>query len=143
MKKRLIYLLCFLVLLIIEFFIGAYVHDAFVRPYIGDVLVVLLIYFFIRIFIPRSLVWLPIYVFSFACFVEVLQYFQFADMLGLSGNGFARIILGSTFDWLDIVCYAIGCLLLWIAEWTSRRMERRKRASQAYLGYKRRTHWYL
>lgn len=43
MKKRIIYASCFFVILIIEIIIGVYIHDAFIRPYIGDVLVVILI----------------------------------------------------------------------------------------------------
>jgi hypothetical protein len=44
---------------------------------------------------------MPFYVFLFACFVEVLQYFQLVETLGIT-NRAARIILGSTFDWADI-----------------------------------------
>lgn len=141
MKKRLIYLFCFFLILITEFFIGVYVHDTFVRPYVGDVLVVVLIYCFIRIFIPRSLYWLPVYIFLFACFVEALQYFQLADLLELADNGIARIVLGSTFDWMDILCYAIGCLILQLVEWIGFTITRRKKASQAYLGYRNRKNW--
>lgn len=143
MKKRIIYALCFLAVLIIEIVIGAYVHDTFVRPYMGDALVVILIYCFIRIFIPQSLRWLPIYVFVFACFIEVLQYFQLADMLGLADNGLARIILGSTFDWMDILCYAAGCCILLLVEYIERRVARHRRAARSLIGYKNRTHWYL
>ena len=41
------------ILLLTEVLIALYVHDAFVRPYIGDVLVVIVIYTFIRIFVPE------------------------------------------------------------------------------------------
>lgn len=54
---------------------------------------------------------MPLYVFLFACMVEVLQYFQLADVLGIT-NRAARIILGSTFDWGDIACYAVGTVLI-------------------------------
>lgn len=143
MKKRIIYALSFIALLIIEIIIGAYVDDAFVRPYVGDVLVVILIYCFIRIFLPRSLRWLPVYVFSFACFIEVLQYFRLADALGLADNGLARIVVGSTFDWMDILCYAVGCCLLLLAEYVERKVVSRRRANQSLIGYKNRTHWYI
>ena len=143
MKKRIIYALCFLAILIIEIIIGVYVHDAFIRPYVGDVLVVVLIYCFIRIFIPRLLRWLPVYIFAFACFIEILQYFRLADTLGLADNGIARIILGSTFDWKDILCYAVGCCILLLVEYIERGIVRRRRAAQSLIGYKNRTHWYL
>lgn len=111
MKKRLFYLLSFLVILAIEIAIGLYVRDAFVRPYLGDALVVVLIYCFIRIFLPRGLPWLPVYVFAFACFIEILQYFRLADLLGVT-NPVARVVVGSTFDFKDIVSYAAGCVFI-------------------------------
>ncbi len=43
-KKRKVHLLTFIIVLIVEIFIGIFVHDEFVRPYIGDVLVVGVIY---------------------------------------------------------------------------------------------------
>ena len=115
MKKRLFYLVCFLVILAVEIVIGMYVRDNFVRPYMGDALVVVLIYCFIRIFIPRGIRWLPLYVFAFACFIEILQYFQLVDMLGVT-NRVARIILGSTFDLKDILNYAAGCVAILLIE---------------------------
>ena len=54
---------------LIEVLIAIYVHDAFVRPYIGDVLVVVVIYTFIRIFVPERCKLLPLYVFIFAALV--------------------------------------------------------------------------
>ena len=105
MNKRLFYLIGFAIILAVEIIIGMYVHDRFVRPYMGDALVVVLIYCFIRIFIPKGLSQLPFYVFAFACFIEVLQYFQLVD-----------IILGSTFDLKDIVSYAGGYVFILLVE---------------------------
>ena len=41
--KRIGYAIATVILLLIEVLIAIYVHDAFVRPYIGDVLVVVVI----------------------------------------------------------------------------------------------------
>lgn len=115
MKKRIFYIISFLVIFCIEVFIALYVRDSFVRPYIGDALVVVLVYSFVRIFIPTGVPRLPFYVFLFACFVEVLQYFQLVETLGIT-NRALRIILGSTFDWKDIVCYGAGCIFIFLFE---------------------------
>lgn len=120
MKKRIYYFIAFLVIFIIEVFIALYVRDNFIRPYIGDVLVVGLVYCFVRIFLPKGITAMPFYVFLFACFVEVMQYFQLAEVLGIT-NRVARIILGSTFDWKDIACYAVGCILIYLFEWVGRK----------------------
>ena len=86
MKKRIFYIISFLVIFCIEVFIALYVRDSFVRPYMGDALVVVLVYSFVRIFIPTGVPRLPFYVFLFACFVEVLQYFQLVETLGITNR---------------------------------------------------------
>ena len=43
----------FAVLFLIEGAIAIWVHDRFVRPYMGDVLVAVLVYCFVRIFRPE------------------------------------------------------------------------------------------
>ena len=115
MKKRIFYIISFLVIFCIEVLIALYVRYNFVRPYVGDVLVVVLVYSFVRIFLPTGIPRMPFYVFLFACFVEVLQYFQLVETLGIT-NRVARVVLGSTFDWADIACYAVGCVLIILFE---------------------------
>ncbi len=44
--SRWFYAICFIGLFIVETLIALFVRDAFIRPYMGDVLVVILIYFF-------------------------------------------------------------------------------------------------
>ena len=110
-KMRMLYAILFLLLLGTEILIGLYVHDTFVRPYLGDVLVVIAIYFFIRIFIPDGLRLLPLYIFLFAVLIECMQRFDILGTLGLSGNQFLKVVLGSSFDGKDIICYACGCVL--------------------------------
>lgn len=115
-KIRLAYVAVTLLLMITEVLIALYVRDNFIRPYVGDVLVVILIYTFIRIFIPEKCRILPILVFIFAACVEILQYFDLVSILGVENNTFLRILLGSVFDFKDIVCYAVGCIVLGIYE---------------------------
>lgn len=110
-KKRLLYLLIFVILTAVETFIAVFVHDAFIRPYLGDVLAVIDLYCFIRIFIPEKAVLMPLYVFLLALAVEFSQLFHVAKLLGLHGR-FFRILLGSSFDTSDILCYLAGCIIL-------------------------------
>lgn len=110
--KRIYYGIAFLILLIIEVAIAMYIHDNFIRPYIGDLLVVAVVYCFVRIFIPDGVKLIPLYVFIFAVFVEIMQYFQLVKVLKLEGNTFARILIGSTFDIKDIICYCVGSIVI-------------------------------
>lgn len=118
------YALAFLLLLGIEIFIALFTHDRFVRPYVGDVLVVWVLYAFLRLLFPRGLSWLPMGVTTFAALVEVGQAFQLADRLGLGGSRFFRVLLGSTFDWADLLCYGVGGGLILLIEGFYRRARR-------------------
>ena len=115
-NKRIAYGVAAAILLITEVLIALYVHDSFIRPYIGDVLVVIVIYTFIRIFIPERYRLLPLWVFLFAVGVEMLQFVHIVELLGLKDNRFFSLLVGSVFDIKDIICYATGCLLLGIHE---------------------------
>ena len=120
MKINFRYAILFLLLLGVEILIALFVHDSFVRPYIGDVLVVVVIYCFLRIFM-RAYPLLPLWIFLFAAVVEISQYFNLAALLGVQGNRVLATILGATFDWLDLLCYAIGCGLLYVVQiWTEK-----------------------
>ena len=111
-KKRLVYLFATLLFLCIEVLIALYVHDRFVRPYVGDVLVVIVIYTFVRMVVPEKVRLLPLFVFLFATGVEALQAVNIVEVLGLSDNRFFSTLIGATFDFKDIVCYAVGCAVL-------------------------------
>lgn len=116
------YLIITVVLFIIETLIAVFVHDKFVRPYLGDVLVVVLVYTFVRTIILDKTKLLPLWVFVFAVFVEVTQYFNLIGILGLQDNSLAKAVLGSSFDLKDILCYAVGCLILGIYEFNSEKI---------------------
>lgn len=111
-KMRIKYLMGFLALLITEALIALYIHDDFIRPYIGDVLVVIVLYCFVRIFIPNSVKMMSLYIFIFAVSVEILQYFSLVEVLGLENNKFLKILIGSVFDIKDIICYGVGCVVI-------------------------------
>lgn len=115
-NKRIKYAIVFFLLLLTEVLIALYVQDSFIRPYVGDMLVVIVIYCFIRSFFPDKCRLLPFYVFLFAVGVEFLQYFELVKRLGMENNAFVRVLLGSVFDVKDIVCYAIGSMLLAVFE---------------------------
>jgi len=108
------YALWALALLGIEFLIATvFSRIGFIRGYIGDVLVVILLYCLVLSVVKvRNKSKLIGSIFLFAVLVEVLQYFGVATYLGFTKGSLGYIILGNHFSWADVVCYAIGCLIL-------------------------------
>lgn len=110
------YALIFLILLAVEVCIALFVHDRFIRPYVGDVLVVVVLYAFLRILLPTGRPWLAWAVTAFACAVELGQAVGLVDLLGLGHIRFFRVLLGTTFDWHDLGCYCVGGGLILLTE---------------------------
>jgi hypothetical protein len=101
-----------LCLFIVEVLIALYVHDAIVRPYIGDLLVVILLYYFVKTFVNTSVLPTAIAVLLFAYAIEWLQYLQIVNWLGLQQNAIARTVIGTTFQWGDILAYTLGVIVV-------------------------------
>lgn len=113
-----------LILFLIEICIAVFINDSFIRPFIGDVLVVILIYCFVRAFfnIHSSIVALS--VFAFSCIIEILQHFNFVNKLGLQNNKIVAVALGNIFDWKDIIAYTIGIIVvLWLENRTNKKVK--------------------
>ncbi len=118
MSSRKKYFIWFVILFLVEVIIALFIRDNFIRPYIGDILVVFLLYTFIRSIVSRTFKagTLPICIFLFSVAVELLQYFNIVNLLGLENSRFFSIIIGTVFDIKDIICYGIGCILIFIFE---------------------------
>ena len=115
-KWRITYAVLFCVLLLTEILIALFVHDNFVRPYIGDLLVTLLLCCLCRIAVPHKAPALPLCVFLFAAGVELAQYFDVVALFGWENNRFLSTLIGGTFSAADLICYAAGCLVFFLAE---------------------------
>ena len=109
--------LAFLLLLMAETGIALYVHDKWIRPYGGDLLVVVLLYYFIRSFTGIKILPAVVAVFLFACAVETAQYFNLVQHLGLAHSAFWNIIIGNAFHWFDILAYALGAIGILMIEY--------------------------
>lgn len=106
------YFLLALFFFIIEVLIALYVKDNFVRPYVGDYLVVMLIYCAVRTFIKANPVKVAVGVLLFAYLIETLQYFRIVDRLGLAGNTLAKTVIGYGFEWADMLAYTLGVVTI-------------------------------
>jgi hypothetical protein len=113
-KKQ--YLIATITLFFIELFIGFFVHDTVIRPFIGDFLVVILLYCFSKSIFNIAPTKAATYVLIFAYLVEIMQGLKFVELIGLSNNKIASILIGTTFSWTDIACYTIGILVVIVVE---------------------------
>ena len=109
---RLKYFLLTVLLFAVEVYIALYVRDTLIRPFIGDALVVVLLYCFFRIFLQITYWKTACGVLIFACLIEVLQYFDYVKLLGLENNRIMSVIMGRTFEWTDFLAYFAGFLLI-------------------------------
>ena len=110
------YFLLALLLLSIELYIGIYMHDAIIRPFGGDFLVVILLYCLVKSFLNSPVFLTACWILVFAYAVEVSQYFHLVRLLGLQHSNIAKILLGTSFSFIDLGMYTLGILLVIIVE---------------------------
>ncbi len=115
-KFRKKYLILALAFFIIEVIIGMYVNDRIIRPYGGDFLVVMLIYFILRSFWNQRPIIIAVAVLIFSYSVEFAQHFKLVEILGLKGNRFAEIMIGTDFSWWDMLAYTLGIIVVYYVD---------------------------
>jgi len=113
-QKR--YFLFFALLLITEVLIAVYVDDNIVRPYVGDFLVVILLYCGVKSFVKDRVLLVALSVLLFSFLIEFLQYLNFVRLLGLQHSRLANTLIGNYFTWADIVAYSLGIVTVLVLE---------------------------
>lgn len=105
-----------IIFFVIEVLIALFVHDDFIRPYVGDVLVVILMYCFFKSFLNLPVFTLALFVLSFAFLIEILQGFNIVEKIGLEKSKLANVVLGNSFSWIDFLTYIVGFLIIIVTE---------------------------
>lgn len=109
------YFLISIFIFLIEVLIATKLKNIFfVRAYLGDVIVVMLLYTLIKSFFRVNNKKLILGILIFSCLVEFAQYFNIAEKLGFRKGSLMYIIIGNSFSWIDILCYGVGCLLIYL-----------------------------
>ncbi|MET3126785.1 hypothetical protein ABID42_001887 [Arcicella rosea] len=106
------YFIIAFLLFVVEVLIAMFVHDQFIRPYFGDFLVVILIYSFVKSFVDSPFLKTAIAVLIFSFTLEVLQYFDIVTKIGLGHSKFARTVIGTSFEWIDLIAYTLGIVFV-------------------------------
>lgn len=111
-KFNLRYFLLTILLFVVEVLIALFLNDPIIRPYGGDVLVVMLVYCFVKSFADFPVIPTTVGVLLFAFGIEILQYLRLVELLGWQDNKLATTLIGYSFSWVDMVCYVIGAGLI-------------------------------
>lgn len=115
------YFILAVILFLTEVYIALYVRDAIIRPYIGDLLVVILLYCFVKAFINSHPLKTAIAVLLFSYLIEFSQYLNLVKHLGLQHSRFANVVMGNSFEWIDMIAYTVGIALVVGVEYWRRR----------------------
>ena len=112
MNRRVYYFLIFIALFALETLIALTLHGGFIRSYLGDVIVVWVVYCFVQTVLGgnNNHYAAAVFVLLFAFATELLQAINIVELLGVHDNAFLRTVIGTSFSWGDMVCYAVGTL---------------------------------
>ena len=110
MRTRLAFLAAAVLILAAEIYIAICIKGGFVRHYAGDVLAVILLYALARAIFSAPPLNLPLKIFAFAVALELAQHLGVVQILGIE-NKILKVMIGGTFDFADLLCYAVGCIL--------------------------------
>jgi hypothetical protein len=105
-----------ILIFLIEVMIALFVNDNFVRPYLGDVLVVMLIYCFLKTFLKLPVLPVAMFVLLFSFTIEFLQYINIIRLLSLEKSAVARTVMGTSFAWFDVLAYIAGTTIVLAVE---------------------------
>lgn len=110
------YFVLAILILVVEILIAIFLHDRIIRPYVGDILVVILIYSTVRSFLDSPVLLTALSVLALSFTIEGLQYLNIVDRLGLENSTIAKTIIGTSFAWADIFAYIIGFIIVLLFE---------------------------
>lgn len=91
-------------------------HHPWLRGFVGDVLAVVWVYFLLKAMVKANTTGLALAAFAVGCGVELAQYVAAVNGWHVE-NRVLRIVLGSVADWMDVLAYAGGFLLVLALEW--------------------------
>lgn len=110
--------------------------QGWVRNYGGDILVVGFMLWCMLVLWPRmKIITSASWVLVIAIAIELSQFLELRHLRQLLGEQYSSLILGHTFDWLDLLSYALGLVLCFpLAQWAKNRSVRAKQNSKALQG---------
>ena len=90
-----------------------FLETGFIRHTVGDFLVTILVYCFLRSFIETKPIYIAAITLAIAFTTECLQLTNFLEAIGLGDKRLAKIVFGTSFSVQDLVAYTLGVVLIW------------------------------
>jgi len=110
MKFSKTYFFIFILIFIIEACIVYFIKSGFIRHTFGDFLVIIMLYCLLKSFINLKPISMALIVLVLSFTVEFLQLTTFLEMLNLQDNMYAKLVLGNTFHFSDLIAYTLGVI---------------------------------
>ncbi|PKA83604.1 uncharacterized protein DUF2809 [Ulvibacter sp. MAR_2010_11] len=104
-----------IILLLVEIAIALFHFHPIVRGFLGDVLVVILLYTFLRTFLLISPVKIALGALLFAFTIEFVQILNPVEFFEIHSK-ILQTVIGSSFDPWDLVAYSIGFVFILLLE---------------------------
>jgi len=111
------YFIISIALFIVETLIAVFLRGGFIRHTFGDYLVVILLYYIFRSFIKTKPIFIASAVLLISFAIEFLQLANILSALNLHNNTLAKLVLGSTFQKVDLIAYTIGIISVLFIEY--------------------------
>lgn len=102
-------------LLVTEIAIAVFHFHNWIRWYLGDLLVIPLLYCFVRMVSKLSVKAATIVVMGIAFTSEILQFLQIDKLLKIK-NEFILILIGTSFSFIDLIAYVLGLIPIYLIE---------------------------
>ncbi len=111
-----------LLVFIIEVLIATvWSHHRWLRGFVGDVLAVVWVYFLFKAVLKANAYGLALAALAVGCLVELGQYVATVNAWHVQ-NRVLKIVLGSVADWMDVLAYVGGFLLVLAFEFLRARL---------------------
>jgi len=98
-----------------EVAIALFHFHTFVRGFIGDLLVIPLLYTLLKAITRLSTIVSIATVLLIAFVIEILQYFKVTEILNID-SPVLRTLIGTSFDWWDLLAYCLGIIPILLIE---------------------------
>lgn len=110
------YFVILISLLLVEVLIAVFLHDDFIRPFVGDFLSSIVVFYFIKSFFNLDNFRAAMISLLFSYFIEALQFVHFLQFSGLKKYKIIAIMLGNSFSWGDMLAYTLGVWAVYLIQ---------------------------